>query len=104
MQLRTILLIVIVCITFSGIELSINEQLEDSSGQLIEWLQSFNYPTIQYIFSWIGEITSICFLVLSGSLYLSYDRNEGFLCVISAYLGAGISGVLKLIFTHPRPI
>jgi membrane-associated phospholipid phosphatase len=104
MNLLTIFSLLIICIALSVIELNLNEDLEESSSKVILYIQDSSSPAALYLFSVIESITSICFLVVSGVIYLAYNRDEGFLCVMSAYMGAGVSGILKTLFTHPRPL
>lgn len=104
MRFLTICLFICICSALSYIEYTMNEELEYSSGKFIEWIQSNNSPVLKSTFILIGDITSICFLVASGTLYLVHSREDGSLCVISAYLGAAISGILKSLFTRPRPL
>ena len=104
MNITTIIYLAIGCILLSLLEITATEELDDSSSALVEWLQSFDSKILHTFFGAIGEFTSTAFLVASGAIYLSIDRNKGCLCLISAYLGAGISGILKTLFTRPRPI
>lgn len=104
MKGTTIAILAFFCMVLSALEIAASEQMDLNSHELVEWMQSFDWEILNLFFQWFGEATSTGFLVFSGTLYLSSHQDKGCLCVVSAYLGAAASGVLKTLFTRPRPI
>ena len=94
---------VVCCLLLSFIEYSRNEYLEETSKILIQFIQKADSQWVSSSFYYIDQITSVCFLIFSGLLYLSHNTEDGFLCVLSGYSGAAFSGILKALFAHPRP-
>lgn len=101
---KAIVIMIFCCIILSYIEYSSNEYLEETSKILIQLIQQIDYWWLRLAFHYIDQITGVCFLILSGYLYLTHNTENGFLCIIAGYSGAAFSGILKSIFSHPRPL
>lgn len=101
---KLVLGLLLLCIVLSYIESTNNEYLEYSSSILIQKIQESDHAVIKQIFFLLDWVTSICFLVLSGIIYIKVNRDDGLVCMIAAYSGAACSGVLKSLFAHPRPL
>lgn len=101
---KSIFFMLICCFFLSFIEYSRNEYLEETSRILIQFIQKADNHWISSSFYYIDQITSVCFLIFSGFLFLSYNTEDGFLCILAGYSGAAFSGILKALFAHPRPL
>ena len=100
---KLVLGLLLLCIVLSYVEYTNNEYLEYSSSILIQKIQELDHVLIRQVFFLFDWVTSICFLVLSGIIYIKVNRDDGLVCMIAAYSGAACSGVLKSLFAHPRP-
>ena len=85
------------------LELYHQDLLEESSAILIRFLQSYSNHTVDIAFKILGEITGVLFLVASGVAFLCGYREIGVLGSYAGFLGAALSGTLKMLILHPRP-
>ena len=84
-------------------ELLFEDVLEDSSADFIEMLQEGRSTLMDLFFIAVGGVTAVCFLFISGVIYLVSNREVGVLGTIAGYFGAALSGFLKMVIAHPRP-
>ncbi|CAG9317994.1 unnamed protein product [Blepharisma stoltei] len=101
--MKTILFFALLAFVLTIIAILKEDELEDSSASLTRWLQKRDNETIEYIFSHVGKVTGVGFLLMSGTLFLIGKRDIGLVGLICGLLGVCISGALKMEFAHPRP-
>jgi membrane-associated phospholipid phosphatase len=77
--------------------------LDNSSALAIIWLQSYSTRELDIIFEVIGEITAVLFIVIGGMIYLTYNKVIGLAGIYSGFLGASVSGTMKIVLLHSRP-
>ncbi|CAG9336084.1 unnamed protein product [Blepharisma stoltei] len=85
------------------LQIAIQEQLEDSSADYIEWLQTDRTSFSEFIFKSFGFITQLVYVGTGVILFLSFDRHLGFLTLSFGLIGAASSTLLKLMYAQPRP-
>ncbi|CAG9326548.1 unnamed protein product [Blepharisma stoltei] len=98
-----VFLISLIAVFLTFLQIYEQERLEESSRDLTIWMQSFRNPIFDIFFEIIGEITSVCCIVIAGTLYLIGNRETGLIGLIASLFGVALSGFLKILFGHPRP-
>jgi membrane-associated phospholipid phosphatase len=88
----------------SFVEVVFQQELEESSGRLIQGMQNFDQEWIVLVFKVLDVVTGLGFVTTSLIIYWCGNRFKGALSVLLGISGALLASFLKMCFVHPRPL
>ncbi|OMJ74443.1 hypothetical protein SteCoe_26624 [Stentor coeruleus] len=101
---EAILALGVVAVVGSFLEIYYEKELEDSSADFIGFLQKADFKVIEWIFLALEIITAGVFIVVALGLYLCRNKSIGGIAVILGLAGVCFASIMKMCFTHPRPV
>ncbi|CAG9311226.1 unnamed protein product [Blepharisma stoltei] len=86
------------------LEVYMEDLLEDTSADFIEWLQGGSNSFWNFIFQALEIITAGIFIFISAIIYICGNRKLGVMGLTAGIFAACLASLFKMCFCHPRPL